>query len=74
MLALDGGPDGLDAYRAIARQSATWLKKDGLLALEIGSSQAASVKALFEGTGARMIQLRTDYAGRDRAMIWTGIV
>ena len=74
MLALDGGPDGLDAYRAIARQSATWLKKDGLLALEIGSSQAASVKALFEVTGARMIQLRTDYAGRDRAMIWTGIV
>lgn len=71
LLALDGGADGLDAYRAIADKQETWLKADGLLAVEIGAAQAAPVQAIFEAAGARLVQLRQDYAGRDRAMIWS---
>jgi release factor glutamine methyltransferase len=69
-LALDGGADGLDAYRAIAAHRRDWVKPGGLLAVEIGSSQAASVKAIFEGAGARLLELREDYGGRDRALVF----
>ncbi|MFN3889985.1 MAG: peptide chain release factor N(5)-glutamine methyltransferase [Beijerinckiaceae bacterium] len=70
-LALDGGPDGLDAYREIAGRMPVWLKDDGVLAVEIGSGQAKPVRAIFEAVGARFLQLRQDYAGNDRAMVWT---
>lgn len=73
-LALDGGADGLDAYRAIASNQDAWLKAEGLLAVEIGAAQAASVQAIFEAAGARLVQLRQDYAGRDRAMVWGQLV
>jgi release factor glutamine methyltransferase len=38
--ALDGGPDGLDAYRAIAAGAGPLLAPGGLLALEIGAGPA----------------------------------
>jgi release factor glutamine methyltransferase len=73
-LALDGGVDGLDAYRAIAERRTLWLKPGGLLAVEIGATQAASVQSIFEASGAQLVQLRRDYAGRDRAMVWQGLI
>jgi release factor glutamine methyltransferase len=47
-LALDGGPDGLDAYRALAPQLARLTKPGGLVLLEIGHDQGASVPALVD--------------------------
>jgi len=45
--ALDGGPDGLDAFRAVAGNLSSWLKPGGLLALEIGEDQADPCMELF---------------------------
>lgn len=70
-LALDGGPDGLDAYRALAKLWRNWLNPGGFLGLEIGATQAADVGRLFEATGVRLVDRRKDYAGNDRALLWT---
>lgn len=47
-MALDGGADGLDFYRAIAQKSSGYLKADGHLMLEVGFDQAASVMELLQ--------------------------
>jgi release factor glutamine methyltransferase len=44
--ALDGGPDGLDAYRAILTEARRALEPDGLAVFEVGHDQAARVSAL----------------------------
>lgn len=69
-LALDGGPDGLDAYRDIAKRLGDWLTKDGILVVEIGAAQAESVTAIFKRAGSRFLTLRRDYAGHDRAIVF----
>jgi len=68
--ALDGGADGLDAFRAIALGLPRWLRPNGLLALEIGADQADKVLGLFSGHigDARVLP---DWAGRPRIMIGT---
>ena len=68
--ALDGGVDGLDAFRAIALGLPRWLRPEGLLALEIGSDQADNVLGLFSAhiQGARALP---DWAGRPRIVIGT---
>ena len=50
--ALDGGADGLDAYRAIARAAPGLIRPDGHLILEIGAGQAANVRALVSSSAA----------------------
>ena len=70
-LALDGGADGLDAYRELAARHKAWLRPAGLMIVEIGSTQAHAVKLIFEAAGARMSTLHKDYAGHDRAMVLT---
>ena len=50
-LALDGGPDGLDAYRLLAPEILRVLKPGGRFAVEIGYDQKAAVEALFRGRG-----------------------
>ena len=67
-LALDGGADGLDAYRAIAPEAARALKPGGLLAVEIGWRQAADVSAILAAAGFAEIRVRRDLAGRDRVV------
>jgi release factor glutamine methyltransferase len=67
--ALDGGPDGLSAYRAIAADAARLLAPGGWLAVEIGVGQGAAVSALLAGcslaiTGAP----RPDLAGCPRVV------
>jgi release factor glutamine methyltransferase len=47
LAALDGGPDGLEAYRDIAAGAAPLLAPGGLLAVEIGTGQEHSVAAIF---------------------------
>lgn len=66
--ALFGGPDGLDSYHALIPQLADRLAPGGMIALEIGSAQAASVSSLFRASGLRP-QVRRDLAGKDRAIL-----
>ncbi|SON57308.1 Release factor glutamine methyltransferase [Hartmannibacter diazotrophicus] len=67
-LALDGGADGLDAYRAICKAAPSRLKPGGFLAVEIGFDQAETVSQLFDQAGFRDIALHRDLAGRARVV------
>lgn len=67
-LALDGGADGLDAYRAILAEAPMWLKPDGWLVVEIGADQGPSVKAMFQGAGFEDVVIEKDLAGLDRVV------
>jgi release factor glutamine methyltransferase len=69
-LALDGGRDGLDAYRRIAPQAAGLLSSGGLLVLEIGQGQDCDVARLVAAAGfAVMEAARVDLAGIGRAIV-----
>ncbi len=68
--ALDGGPDGLDAYRAIASRSSAFLAPEGFVAVEIGHLQKASVIRVFAAHGFREVAAGIDLAGRDRALMF----
>lgn len=67
-VALDGGADGLDAYRAIAAKVPVWLRPEGILALEIGFDQGASVLDIFSKARLRDLTLIKDYNGLDRVV------
>jgi release factor glutamine methyltransferase len=67
-VAIDGGPDGLDAYRRLAPEILRVLKPAGRFAVEIGASQSTAVEALFEGAGAGEIATHKDLGGRDRVV------
>jgi release factor glutamine methyltransferase len=67
-LALDGGPDGLDAYRLLAPEALRVLRPDGLLAFEIGHTQAAAVSEILKAAGAEDIRVHRDLATRDRVV------
>jgi release factor glutamine methyltransferase len=66
--ALYAGADGLDAIREIVSAAPEWLRPGGVLVLEIGASQGASVSALIEGAGMAA-EIRRDPAGRDRIAV-----
>ncbi|HAH06999.1 MAG TPA: peptide chain release factor N(5)-glutamine methyltransferase [Elusimicrobia bacterium] len=70
-LALDGGKDGLDAIRAILASAPKLLKPRGWLALEIGESQAGSVRGLLERPACLFegVQVRKDLQGKDRVVL-----
>lgn len=61
--ALDGGEDGLAAYRAIAGRLLRWLKPGGLGFFEIGQGQETDVAGLFEAAGLRFLQAHADLSG-----------
>ena len=63
-IALDGGEDGLDFYRIIAKNAKKHLKKGGALFLEIGETQAEEVVKLLKK--AEEIKVIKDYEGKDR--------
>jgi release factor glutamine methyltransferase len=67
-LALDGGKDGLDAYRAIARALPALAAPAALFALEVGAGQAAAVTALLSGVGDVGLATRKDLFGVERVV------
>lgn len=69
-LALDGGTDGLDAYRQLASVLAQHLAPNGLVALEIGIGQAESVTALMTAAGLVPAGTRLDLARRERCLLF----
>lgn len=67
-LALDGGPDGLDAYRAIAAALDGVLKPGGIAALEVGIGQAEDVSGLLIAHGLILTGMRNDLSGIARCV------
>jgi release factor glutamine methyltransferase len=68
-IALDGGADGLDAYRRISEKAHLCLQKRGALFLEIGFDQAEAVTALLNETGRYgEPEVFKDLAGNDRVV------
>ncbi len=67
-LALDGGADGLDGYRAIAAQAGRLLTPGGRLIMELGAGQEAAVRALFTKAGFAVAAARADLAGIPRVL------
>ncbi len=67
--ALFAGPDGLDAYRTLARLTPRWLRPGGLAFYEIGYRQAGAVKELLEAQGQTVLEVRQDLAGHDRVIV-----
>ncbi len=67
-LALEAGPEGLDAIARLLRQAPDCLHHNGIIYLEIGADQGAAVLALIKAQllHARGVSLRQDYSGRDR--------
>lgn len=67
-LALDGGPDGLACYRAIAGAARRLLAPGGRLVVELGLGQDAAVSGLFSEAGLTALETRQDLAGIPRAL------
>lgn len=69
-LALDGGIDGLDAYRALLPATTRLLRPGGLAAFEVGFDQADSVAAIGTAGGLRHIATARDLSGIPRVVLW----
>ena len=68
-MALDGGEDGLDFYRAVSLNFSSVLAKGGALAFEVGLGQFEDVMKIMEEAGYRYVQSRCDLAGIER-VVW----
>lgn len=67
-LALDGGPDGLEAYRRIVERLDGVLRDDGLVVFEIGIGQADGLSAIAHDAGYRRRAIHNDLSGTARAL------
>ncbi len=67
--ALDGGADGMDAYRALAPVLAGLLAPDGTAILELGQGQAGAVSGLMHAHGLDVRGVRADLHGVGRALL-----
>lgn len=68
VLALDGGKDGLDFYRRIAKEGKRFLLPGARVYVEIGYDQGARVKDIFKKEGFFYVEVFQDYEGRDRGV------
>jgi release factor glutamine methyltransferase len=72
VLALDGGEDGLEAYRAIAAGAQSYLAgPNGIIAVETGYDQRADVEKIFGDNGFSLLRAVKDYGGNDRVQAFT---
>jgi release factor glutamine methyltransferase len=67
--ALDGGPDGLDGYRAIAADTRRLLAPTGILIVELGFGQLAAAAAVFAAHGLAPGAPKHDLEGTARALV-----
>jgi release factor glutamine methyltransferase len=69
-LALDGGADGLEAYRAIARGARSHLAEGGRIAVEAGAGQAQAIQEIFARSDFANMESKFDLSGIERAIIF----
>jgi release factor glutamine methyltransferase len=67
--ALDGGADGLDFYRRLAKEASAFLKPGGKIMLEFGDGQADAIKKIFEDETWVVEAVKEDYTHRARILI-----
>lgn len=67
--ALDGGADGLDFYRRLAAEAATFLKPHGKIMLEFGEGQADAISEIFTAQKWIVESVQPDYSKRQRFLI-----
>ena len=67
-IALDGGPDGLDAYRQLAPEILRMLRPGGRFLVEIGYDQKAAAESLFRAAGAMEVETLQDLSTHDRVV------
>ena len=68
-MALYGGEDGLDFYRAISKNYARALKPGGYLCFEFGDTQGDDVCRILEENGYTVLERTRDYNNRERAVL-----
>jgi len=68
-VALDGGSDGLDAYRALLTRAGDRLKPGGRLYLEMGAGQAGRLRRLAQASGWTVPEVVGDLAGIERVLV-----
>ena len=68
-LAIDGGPDGLSAYRSVVVDVPRLLKPGGVFACEVGSGQAPAVEAILRTSGLAIDGCEPDLAGIARCVV-----
>ena len=68
-LALDGGVDGLDAYRLLASQVPLFLRSGGWVVFEVGEAQALAVQQLMSEQKLENFSIAKVYQGIDRCVI-----
>jgi release factor glutamine methyltransferase len=71
-LALDGGADGLDFYRRLAREAGAYLNPGGRMMLEFGDGQEPALRKIFGEEKWIVEAVRTDYSGRARILVAHG--
>jgi release factor glutamine methyltransferase len=69
--ALFAGKDGLNDLRVVVADASDWLVPGGLLAVEMGFTQATVVSQLFESAGFKSVSVHKDFAGLDRFVTGT---
>jgi len=68
--ALDGGLDGLDYFRRIAKEAFDYLRPNGAVAVEIGAGMGEAVAVLLkDNAGCAEVEIYNDYAGTDRVVV-----
>jgi release factor glutamine methyltransferase len=67
-LALDGGPDGTELLREVARRSVAWLHPGGSLLLELGGEQVAALDPLLRASGFEPPEVLVDDEGDPRGI------
>jgi release factor glutamine methyltransferase len=69
-LALDGGADGLGLIRRLLDEAPRYLRPNGAVCIEIGAAQGtAAISAARAAFPDAAIELRRDFAGRDRVVV-----
>jgi len=69
-IALDGGVDGLECYRVIAKGIVSFLEKNGYVFLEIGQNQESEVIEIFTENGLKFSHYKRDLAGIIRCLVF----